>query len=178
MLTINKKSLLCIVISLIIVLTFIYILQNYKSSKLEQVEPSVVNDKQSLDTGISQIPVREVKGDFFAEYRMERERIRGKQLELLRSIINNEASEEKARTAASLRIVDITKEMEKEMQAESIIKSKGYKDCVIILQAEATTIIIQTHNLSVAREKELRDLVGKITETNPEKMAIIVREIE
>ncbi|HZJ83922.1 MAG TPA: SpoIIIAH-like family protein, partial [Syntrophomonadaceae bacterium] len=173
MLTINKRTLYSFLIILLIIGLTIMI-KNYNHHNTCARESLLSLDSDALDIDIvEQIGKTEIKGDFFAEYRMERERLRGKQIELLKSIISHDSSEEKARTAASLRLVEITREMEKEMQAENIIKSRGYEDCVIILQPEATTIIIQRPNLSITKEKELRDLVAQIAEISPEKVVII-----
>ncbi len=175
MLTINKRTLYSFLIILLIIgLTIMIKNYNYHNTSAQESLVSVDSDALDIDL-LEKISKTEIKSDFFAEYRMERERLRGKQIELLKSIIGHESSEEKARTAASLRLVEITSEMEKEMQAENIIKSRGYEDCVIILQAETTTIIIQRPSLSISKEKELRDLVAQIAEISPEKVVIITR---
>lgn len=116
------------------------------------------------------------KGNFFSEYRMERERTRGKQIDMLREIINNQSSEKKIRETASLRLVQITEDIEKEMKAENLVKSKGYADCVIIIQSGFTTVVVQASNLRLDQEAELKKLISKVTQCSEETLSIIVKE--
>lgn len=118
------------------------------------------------------------KDDFFAEYRMERERIRGKQIEMLRNIIDNKNIEKEAREAASLRLVQISNDMEREMKTEALVKSKGFEECVMIIQPDIITVVVEADPLRLDKEKELRDLVSQATEANPDKICIIAREPE
>lgn len=173
----NKLKLISLFLILLIIVGLGYNFKNYRLANISEKATTVATDNLDLSNTLQQDLKKEIKADFFADYRMERERLRGKQIELLKSIINNDATEEKARTAASLKIVEITTDMEKEIKAENIVKSKGYQDCVIILQPEATTIIVQTPNLTIAEEKELYDIVGKTTGISSEKMSIIVRKL-
>lgn len=116
--------------------------------------------------------------NFFSEYRLERERVRGKQVEMLREIINNQTSEKTVREAASMRLVQITEDMEKEMKAENLVRSKGFDECVIIIQPGATTVIVQTSTLRLDKEEEIKKLVSQATQCNEETLCLIVREPE
>ena len=78
--------------------------------------------------------------DFFAEYRMERERMRSREVETLKEVINKEDCSQDAKDAAALRLVKISENVEKEVKTESLIKSQGFKDCVVIIQNETTTV--------------------------------------
>lgn len=115
---------------------------------------------------------------FFAEYRMERERMRGKQVEMLKEIINNVDAEREARQAASLRLVEISTHMEREMKAENLIKSKGFADCVILIQEENTTVVVAGANLRLDQEKEIIELVSRAAQAREDQITIITREPE
>jgi stage III sporulation protein AH len=112
---------------------------------------------------------------FFAEYRMERERTRSKQIELLREIINQN-SQGKAREAASLRLVSISEDMEKEMKVENLVKSSGYKECVVIIQPSETTVVLKADSLSQEQEDEVKQIVGTSIMQEESKINIIVRK--
>lgn len=120
---------------------------------------------------------KERADSFFAEYRMERERVRGKQIEMLGEIIGNQSVEKGARETASLRLVQITEDMEKEMKAEALVKSKGFAECVVIVQQHTTTVVIKTDNLRLDKEKEISELVSRITQYSEENICIITRDL-
>lgn len=113
---------------------------------------------------------------FFAEYRMERERMRGKEVEMLREILNQNGSDKESRQAASLRLVEISADMEKEMKAEYLMKSKGYQDCVVIIQPENTTVVVAADHLQLDQEQEITALVSKATKTREDQIVIIARD--
>ena len=71
---------------------------------------------------------------FFAEYRMERERVRGEQVELLREMLNNPNVDEKSRAAAAAHLVQISEALEQEIKTEALIIARGFQDCVVIIQ--------------------------------------------
>lgn len=129
---------------------------------------AVTDNKKSL------LP-SEPSDEFFAEYRLERDRTRGKQVEMLREILNQASAEKDARQAASLRLVEIATDIEKEMKAENLIKSKGFQDCVVIIQPENTTVVVAADGLNTDQEQELTKLVSRSTKNPEQEIAIIVR---
>lgn len=133
---------------------------------LATAEMTINDDIKSNEKGI----------DFFAEYRLERERVRGRQIEMLQEIINNQSSETEARQAASLRLVEISEFMEKEMKIEHLVKSKGFSECVVIIQPESSTLVVHAASLRLDKEEELRKMVSKLIPCSEEDLCIIIRE--
>jgi stage III sporulation protein AH len=142
---------------------------NREEQPVVQVSQPVVNSPvvpESTGTGDS----------YFTGYRMERERMRGKQVEMLRGILDQSSNDKEARQAASLRLVEISADMEREMKAENLIKAQGYEDCVIIIQPENTTVVIAVEHLQLDQEQELTSLVSKVTKSREDQIVIIARD--
>lgn len=133
---------------------------------LTTAEMELNDDSKSNEKGI----------DFFAEYRLERERVRGRQIEMLQKIINNQSSEKEARLAASLRLVEISEFMEKEMKIEHMVKSKGFAECVVIIQPASSTLVVHAASLRLDKEEELRKMVSPLIPCSEEDLCIIIRE--
>jgi stage III sporulation protein AH len=114
--------------------------------------------------------------DFFAEYRMARERVRSKEVETLKEVINKENSSQEARDAAALRLVKISEDMEKELKTESLIKSRGFEDCAVIIQGETTTVVLMAPSLRMDQEEELKKVVGGSVQCSPDSVFIITRD--
>lgn len=120
---------------------------------------------------LSQVNKKETApNDFFSTYRLDRERIRGKQLDILKAIMENKDSDDKAREVASLRMVKISEEMEKEMRLESLVKSEGIEECVALVQAGTATVIVPTGTLSPQREEELRKILQNLADFPEDKV--------
>ncbi|HWP95913.1 MAG TPA: SpoIIIAH-like family protein [Syntrophomonadaceae bacterium] len=138
-----------------------------------QQNAQVSGSQQKLETSIiNKLEEKRGQKGFFAEYRMERESLRGQQMELLGKILNDTGTDRVAREAASARLVKITEDMEKEMKMESLVKSRGFSDCVIIDEAEATTLVVAASSLSSQQEAELRQLIGKPAKKSASKVYI------
>lgn len=166
----RKKAIAIAVVLLAVTGILIFGLNGNDASK--DIVPEV-----SIDPGI-EIQSKDAKAEvmsFFAEYRMERERTRSKQIELLREIISQTA-EGKAREAASLRLINISEDMEKEMKAENLVKSSGYQECVVIIQARITTVVLQADSLKTEQENQIKKLVGTSIMQEEDKISIILRK--
>lgn len=112
---------------------------------------------------------------FFAEYRIERERVRGKQMELLSNIADNPNQEQKVRNSASLKLVQIADDLAREMQTETLIKSKGFKECAVILDSKGMTIILDRDTLSEELKKELQELSSAVSGVDQAKIIVTTR---
>jgi stage III sporulation protein AH len=166
---INKRTIIILVVIVVAAgIGFWGLRESGREDKLPQnrIDPGIETKSESAKAdSIS----------FFAEYRMERERTRSKQIELLQEIISQN-SQGKARDAASLRLVTISEDIEKEMKAENLIKSSGYRECVVIIQPRITTVVVQANALTSEQETELKNLVATAIAQEVDKISIIVRK--
>ncbi len=108
--------------------------------------------------------------DFFSTYRLDRERVRGQQLEILKLILENKDSDDKAREMALARMVKIAEEMDREMGLEGLVKSEGLKECVALLQGDNITLIIPAGVLGPERLEGIRENLLSFTELPADKM--------
>ncbi len=184
----NKKlrNGLFIIVAVILIFSAVYGFQeqsqvlmdvNSTASIEAQADDSIdkLLSEQEADNSMEKLLSEQETENFFAEYRMERERIRSKQVETLKDIINKDSNSQEAKDAAALRIVKISEDIEKEMKTESLIKSKGYEDCAVIIQAETTTVVILAASLRVDQEEEIKKMVSRSVQINEDSICIIPR---
>lgn len=118
------------------------------------------NERQIVDNSK---PKSKNKDGFFIEYRLERERTRGQQVEWLREIINNPNAEAETRKKAQEELYTITRNIGKEMEIESLIRAKGFKDAVVLLQDKVATVVVQAEALTTERAAKIAELVSRNT---------------
>lgn len=135
----------------------------------------VAADFNPVEDSVSQTAVTASSGGFFNEYRLNRDRMRSKQVEMLQDVINNSGSDAKTRAAAGMRLVDITAAMENELKAENLIKAEGYQECVIMVQADSTTIVLQSPSMQPQQVKRVKELVGQAVNSSPDKLSLVTR---
>ena len=113
---------------------------------------------------------------FFIEYRLERERVRGQQVEWLREIINSANVDTNTRKQAQQELYLISKNIVKEMQLESLIQAKGVAYAIVILQDKAITVVVQSEELVDEQTTLIAELVAHNTEIPVSDIIIISKK--
>ncbi|WP_366922484.1 SpoIIIAH-like family protein [Metallumcola ferriviriculae] len=114
--------------------------------------------------------------DFFVEYRLERDRVRSQQIELLKDIIQNPSSVAETRQEAQAVLLEITRRMEKELQLEHLITAKGYEDAVLFIQPSGVTVIVKNTQLSQEDVTKIADVVSRSTGHDIKDIVVIPKK--
>lgn len=177
---INKKK---VALALGIVALFLLVVKIlgvvYHEETPQPVKASATYTEDEVRT-VKQVETNDsqTEGAFFSGFRMERERVRGKQIEVLNEVIGSQENEPQAQVVAANRLVKITEDMDAEMKAEQILKSKGYQDCVVFMQKGAVTAVIKSAPLIMEEKTELKEMLGRLAECKPDTVSIIVNSGE
>ncbi len=110
---------------------------------------------------------------FFAEYRLERDRVRGRQVDNLREIVNNPKSVGETVKEAQKRLLSLNENLTKELLVENMLKAKNYNDAIVFLQEGAVTVIVQAKELNQQDIAKISDLVSRTTGKSAQEMVII-----
>ena len=113
--------------------------------------------------------------EFFVEYRLQREKMRGQRVELLREIINNQSSSADSRQKAQDQLLVISSNINKETEVENLIRAKGFKDCVVFLQNQSVTVIVQAEKISQDEATKISDIVTRSTGIALQNVVIIAK---
>ena len=101
--------------------------------------------------GEGEVPAANVvKGDYFSEARVERQTTRDEAKELLKSMSTDTANTEEIRTKAANDLAAIASAIEKESNIETLVKAKGFSDCLAVIGENSVSIMIKTEGLSQA----------------------------
>lgn len=68
---------------------------------------------------------------FFVEYRLERDRVRGQEIEMLNEMIDNPRVGAEARLEAEQQLLHLVDLAERELIVENMLKAQGYKDALL-----------------------------------------------
>lgn len=113
------------------------------------------------------------KNEFFVEYRLERDRTRSQQIDLLRDIVNNQNSSEKTREEAQRRMLAISQAIDTEMKLENLIRAENFKDTVVFIQEKSTTVIVQSPVLTPMDKDRLTQITVRVTGQRAEDIVVI-----
>ncbi|HHT64355.1 MAG: SpoIIIAH-like family protein [Bacillota bacterium] len=114
--------------------------------------------------------------DYFVNYRIEREKMRSQQVEILREIVENPNSAVDVRKDAQKKMLNLTEKMENELKLENLIKAKNYKDAVVLIQPESVMVVVKASSLTDGDGITIADLVANTTGHNYEDIIITTKE--
>ncbi|MTI94893.1 MAG: SpoIIIAH-like family protein [Firmicutes bacterium] len=110
--------------------------------------------------------------EFFIEYRLERERVRSRELDVLNQMIDNPNISDEAKREAEQKLLDLHGLMETEMLVENAVKAQGYDNAVLILQNDAAFLIVSAGELSTPEVSLIIHIVMNSTDIAPDKINV------
>ncbi len=81
---------------------------------------------------------------YFASTLLSRDQARDEALAVLQTVLENEDALEETKTQALADISRIALEIEKEANIESLIRARGFEDCIAVLSGDAASIIVKS----------------------------------
>ena len=141
----------------------------------DNIPEKVINQEEK---DINRVDSR-TEADFFAGYRLQREQSCSRELQVLQELTRSEEQSKSIRDEASLKIMRIMEEREKEMKAENLVKSRGIEECVVISEEGMSTVVIKGSKAEV-NEAEIKDLIGPVLKLDENQICMVFRgqEIE
>lgn len=156
-------------------------LEKTTSGNVEIIEKEPVvelKENNPEDINFTQAREEEQREDFFIESKLERDKYRSEQISNYREIINNPKYSEEAKKEAQQKILQLTEEIEKAMEIESLIRARGYKDAIAFIHDNAVDVVIETNGLDKSDVARIGDIIHKVTGFNFEDVTIIEKRIE
>lgn len=99
--------------------------------------------------------------DYFSKTRTERKTARDEALAALEKIINNVKSDKTEVAEATKKSVRIAEDVAVESNMESLIKAKGFSDCVVIIGESDVSVIVKTQGLLAGETVQIQEIAEK-----------------
>ena len=114
---------------------------------------------------------------YFVEYRMERERARGMEMDTMREVLASPNADEDVRKTAHERLLRLSNSISKEMELESLIRAKGFSDAAVFLDGQTVTVVVQEGDVPATADDHtgIIEMVAKNTGVDGENIIIITR---
>lgn len=113
--------------------------------------------------------------EFYAEYKLERERNRSRQMEVLREMIQAKDTSPVVKNDAQRRLLSLLEMGEKEMQLESLLLAEGFVQPLVFLTEDGATVCVAGPELTPAMAAKIGDLTTRITKLLPQQVVIMVK---
>lgn len=134
---------------------------------------SLTNDGLTDGTAVS----GEDEGDaaYFAATQVSRQRARDEAMEVLRGVVDSAEAQETVKGQALSDITRIALDMEREANIETLITSKGFEQCVAVVNGSSANIIVQSDGLLPNEIAQINEIVYEQAGILPANVKIIER---
>ena len=152
--------------------------QGVNSDSIEIIE-SNFNGNENVSENLNYTHSVDSNDDnFFVKYRLERDKARSEQLDIYREMINNPNTDNTTKKEAQKEMLNLTRKMEKEMEIESLIRARGYKDALAYIHDQTVDVIVQSKGLNNNDVAVIGDIIVKTTGFNSEDLTIIEKNTD
>ena len=111
-------------------------------------EPVVSIQKESAAPATEEAQSAAQTGDFFKDFRAQRETARADEIALLDSIVQRENAPEDSVKKADERRIELTRFTEQERAIEKLLVAKGFEDAAAFVQEGTATIVVKKEKLT------------------------------
>ncbi len=111
--------------------------------------------------------------DYFTASVLNRSRARDEAMEVLQTVVDSSSSSKEASASALADISRIAKDIEKEANIESLVKSKGFAECVAVISGNGINIVVKCNELLPSDIAQIKEIAYENAEILPENVVII-----
>lgn len=97
--------------------------------------------------------------DYFKQARTNRDNDRKQALAVVNAVINNVKVNSDAQKEAAKSVAAIAAAINQESNIESLIKAKGFSDCLVYINGDNCNVVVRTASLTDAQTLQIKDIV-------------------
>lgn len=144
--------------------------ENNDTSKNEDKKDEIKSNEQNTETTENAVQneintstnVTETSGDqYFAELRLERDKMYSQMLESYQKILSNNQISETQKEISENEIKKINDTRNAIMIAENLIKNKGFQDLIIFINGDSISIIVKAKELKEEQIAQIQNIISR-----------------
>ena len=111
--------------------------------------------------------------NYFTATALNRQQSRDEAIDVLKMVSESDESTEEAKAEATAKISQIAVDIQNENNIETLVKAKGFEECVAVISDNAVSVIVKAENLQAAEAAQILAIVYDTTGISPENVSII-----
>ena len=111
--------------------------------------------------------------DYFAQTVLSRQQARDEALEVLQAVATNSSALPEAVDAALTDIAQIAKDIDNESKIETLVRAKGFEECIAVISDNSATVIVKTDGLLASEVAQINEIVYEQSGILPTALKII-----
>jgi len=119
------------------------------------------------------VAVEDAADDYFAVSQINRQRARDEAIAVLQDVVDGAANLSDVQSEALLQISQIAEDIENEAAIESLVRGKGFSDCVAVISGDAANVFVRSSALLPNEVAQIQEIVYETAGILPANVKII-----
>lgn len=111
--------------------------------------------------------------NYFAQTALSRQQARDEALEVLQAVATNTSALPEAVDAALADIAQIAADIDNESKIETLVRAKGFEECIAVINDGSATVIVKTDGLLASEVAQINEIVYNQSGILPTGLTII-----
>ena len=113
---------------------------------------------------------------YFASAQLSRQQARDQAIAVLQTVVESSTADAATKEAASADINRIASEIQTEANIETLIKSKGFEECVAVISEGSASVIVASDGLMPNELSQIKEIVWEQAGIDPVNIKIIEKQ--
>ena len=141
------------------------------NNELANEENEIIEDEseeESVETSVKE-------DGYFQESKLSRDTMYSQTLETYQNILNNTNVSEEQKAIVTQEITELNKEKNAIMICENLISTKGFKNCVIFVNVESISVIVESQELKPDEIAQIQNIISREMNAEVENIHIMTK---
>lgn len=143
------------------------------NNELINEENAIIEDESETEEVAETTSSQE--DEYFQESKLSRDTMYSQTLETYQGILNNSNVSEEQKAIVTQQIADLNKEKNAIMICENLISTKGFKNCVIFVNVESISVIVEAEELKPDEIAQIQNIISREMEAKVENIHIMTK---
>ena len=139
------------------------------NNELINEENAIVEEEEEEETSAT------VEDEYFQESKLSRDTMYSQTLETYNGILNNSNVSEEQKAIVTQEITELNKEKNAIMICENLISTKGFSNCVIFVNVESISVIIEADELKQDEIAQIQNIISREMNAKVENIHIMTK---
>ena len=142
------------------------------NNELANEENEIIEDEseeESVETSVKE------EDGYFQESKLSRDTMYSQTLETYQNILNNTNVSEEQKAIVTQEITELNKEKNAIMICENLISTKGFKNCLIFVNVESISVIVESQELKPDEIAQIQNIISREMSAEVENIHIMTK---
>ena len=131
------------------------------------------NNMDDQNQGTENVGGEVEENSYFTATALDRQEARDEAIDVLMLLAENTEAAEEVRADAREQIAKIAADIQNEANIETLVKAKGFEECVAVIGDESVSVIVKSETLAAKEAAQILAIVYETTGIAPESVSII-----